>query len=110
MKKIILLLIVLGVTLLLLTGFTSPNNVTLPVYLAVFLVIYLICVFILMLIINLAYIGLQRSKTIFISAVLAFTPVLFLAFGTLSSISVLDFVLVIGLPAVIVWYGLRIGF
>jgi hypothetical protein len=110
MKKIILSIIILGLALLLLMGFTSPNSVTLPVYLAVFLVIYLICIFILILILNLAYANLRYSKKLFISAILAFSPVLFLALGTLSSISVLDFVLVIGLPAIIAWYGLRAGF
>jgi len=110
MKKIILSIIILGISLLLLTGYTSPNNVTLPVYLAVFLIIYLMCLLVLMLILYLAYTNLQRSKKIFVSAVLAFSPVLFLALGTLSSISILDFLLVIGLPLIVVWYGLRMGF
>jgi hypothetical protein len=110
MKKIIFSIIVLLIGFALLLGFTSPNKVTLPVYLAVFAIIYLFCTLVLLIIFQLAYSNMLISKKIFISTVLAFCPVILLALNTLSTISLLDVLLAFGVPLLIVWYGFKRGF
>lgn len=110
MRKIIIAIILLLAAFTLLLGYTSPNNVTLPVYLAVFAVIYLFFALIVFATISLAYNHMARTRIIFLSVVIAFAPVILLALNTISTLSLLDIILALGIPLIVVWYGFKRGF
>lgn len=95
------------ITLVLLLGLTSPVNAPLSIYLAVFFVAYWLCFICIILIIDLAYSQVPRKMRIFTATVLSFSPTILLALASLSSISITDLLLAIGVPAAIVWYGLK---
>jgi hypothetical protein len=101
-----IVLILTGIASLLF-GFTSPNQSSLPTLLLAFSILYLFCAMIFLIIINLAYDDIKKSQGIFIAFVLAFCPVLLLALESLSTVSFIDILLAIGLPVVIVWYGVK---
>ena len=105
--KLILTLILTAILIILLLGYTDPNSVNLVIYLALFALIYVFCSVLIYMIIKVAYSDLSNYKQVFVSIVLAFSPVSLLAIGSLSSLELLDVVLCIGVPSAIVWYGLR---
>ena len=107
MKRKLLLVIILGVLLILLFSFTSPVQTSLPIFLMVFSLLFFFFASLFLIIISLAYDNLRQSQIIFIALVLAFCPVTFLALESLSTISILDILLTIGIPVIIIWYGLK---
>jgi hypothetical protein len=110
MTKIISAIILFVIGLGLLLGLTSPNHVSLLVYLAVFIIIYFICLLILLLILNFTHPDMSMTKRLFIATVLAFAPIILLALNTISTLSLLDILLACGVPSIIVWYGFKRGF
>ncbi|MFO0881843.1 MAG: hypothetical protein U0491_00090 [Candidatus Saccharimonadales bacterium] len=109
MNKRIIILFATIIALIALMGATSPNTARLPLYLVVFSLIYIISMLVIQLFLDIAYSSLTRSEKLFISIVFAFCPAVIMALGSLSSVSFIDIVLAIGVPAIIVWYGLRRG-
>lgn len=109
MIKRILTLLLFGTGLLLLTSATSPVNATLPIYLAVFSLVYMFFVVLLLIVISLMYASYDKTKQYFIAVVLGFSPTILLALASLSTISVIDVLLALGVPAMIVWYGVKRG-
>ncbi|MCK9641774.1 MAG: hypothetical protein M0R39_17865 [Prolixibacteraceae bacterium] len=107
MKKRIFIAIASALILLTVLLASSPGEVSLPIYLAVFIDIYVFCVCMIAIIIDLAYGNLPSRQKTFMSLVLAFTPLSLLALETLSTVSLIDVVLAVGLPALLVWYGLK---
>ena len=109
MIKKILTLLFISTGLLLLTSVTSPVNATLPIYLAVFSLVYFFFVVLFLIIISLTYAGYDKSKQYFFAVVLGFSPTILLALASLSTISIIDVVLALGVPMMIVWYGVKRG-
>ncbi|MEI6237463.1 MAG: hypothetical protein WCP03_02580 [Candidatus Saccharibacteria bacterium] len=107
-KYIVLLLITAG-TLIVTLGLTKPDSNNIAIYLAIFGLTYALSAQIVHLIVKVAYPKIAKSNKLFISIVLAFTPVMLLALSTLNSAKLIDIVLSIGVPVAIVWYGIKQG-
>lgn len=107
MKNNLIVLMASAMALAIVFASTSPNNIGLPVYLGVFSLIYIFCLSVITLVIELAYAKTPKNTRRFIAIVLAFSPTILLAITTLSSLTIIDFLLAVGIPAVIVWYGLK---
>jgi uncharacterized membrane protein len=59
--------------------------------------------------IGLTYLSeLPRRQRILVSVVLGFTPTVLCALMTLGTVSAIDIVLAIAVPALVAWYGIRI--
>jgi hypothetical protein len=107
MKKRLLFLLLTAIILAIFFGSFSPNEAKLPVYLVLFSIIYLFSTQLFSIIIDLAYAKIPKRSRRFAAIVLGFSPTVLLALASLSSITVVDFILAIGIPTIIVWYGLR---
>ena len=109
MNKKIILLITTSLLLVSIFGFISPTSAGLPLYIFVFSLIYIISFLVIILFLDLAYSTLPKAERRFIALVLGFSPTLVLALASLSSLSVIDFALAVGVPIIIIWYGVRRG-
>ena len=107
MKKKLISLTVLAFLLIGIFGFTSPAQIGLPMYLLVFGFVYIFFALLILVIADLAYAKSPEKNRMFGSVVLAFSPTIILAISSLSSLTFVDFLLALGIPIVIVWYGLR---
>lgn len=109
MIKKLLLLATCVVALAFLLALQSPKGAGLPLYLAVFFLVYIICVVVTLLFIELAYSHIGKNKQLFNAVVLGFSPVILLALASLSSLSLVDVLLAVGIPSAVVWYSSRRG-
>ena len=107
MRKKLAYLFFLTLGLFWLLGMTSPSSVKLPIYLLVFSVIYIIFILAILIIASLAYPNTSNSERLFVAVVLSFCPVIVLALESMSTVSLIDTLLAISVPAIIVWYGLK---
>jgi hypothetical protein len=105
-KYIFTLLFSLG-GLLILLGYNEPDGNNIAIYLAVFSLIYIICLQIIYITVRIAYPKISKSNKLFISIVMAFSPIALLALSTLGSMKVIDVLLSIGIPLIIIWYGIK---
>ena len=99
-------------TLLALVGvlsLSSPVGGRAPLFLLVFALVYTVSSLLIRLVLDLAYGGMPVSERRFIALVLAFSPTILLALSSLSTLSVIDIVLAIGVPVIVIWYGVRRG-
>jgi hypothetical protein len=98
------------ITALLITlGTISPNGAKLSTYLVVFSLFYILFTLLCLLFIELAYAHISRYQQVFSAIVIGFSPTILLALASLTSLSIIDVVLALGIPFVIVWYSLRRG-
>lgn len=107
MKNNLIILFASMIALAVVFACTSPDGVGLPVYLAVFSLVYIFCLSVITLVLELAYSKTPKASRRFTAIVLAFSPTILLAIATLSSLTIIDFLLALGIPIVIVWYGLK---
>jgi|GEM_PF-6464487 len=107
MKQKTLVLLFGFIFLVLFLGIISPTSAQLPVYLVLFSIVYTIFAALFSIIIDVAYAKTPKNRRRFTAIVLAFSPTILLALASLSSISVVDFILAVSVPAAIVWYGLH---
>jgi len=107
MKNNLIILCTSTIALAVIFASTSPDGVGLPVYLAVFSLVYIFCLSVITLVLELAYSKTPKTSRRFTAIVLAFSPTILLAIATLSSLTIIDFLLALGIPIVIVWYGLK---
>jgi hypothetical protein len=107
-KKIIALLISI-LCLLAVLASTTPNNARLPLYLIIFSLVYVVSFFVIILFLDLAYTSISASERRFIAIVLGFSPTIIIALASLSSVSVIDIALAVGVPVLVIWYTLRRG-
>jgi hypothetical protein len=107
MKKSILGIISTIFLLVVFTGIVNATEANLLVYLVVFLLLFIIFSLAIGLVLRVAYGAMHKASRIFISFVLAFIPTGILALSSLSSVTVMDFALVLAIPILLVWYGLK---
>jgi hypothetical protein len=93
--------------LMLLASFYNPNDSPLIVFLAIFLILYLLACLIIMIITKLSSTKASSKQTVFIASVLAFCPVTLLSLSSLGNLTLLDAILALGVPGIVVWYGLK---
>lgn len=74
-----------------------------------FLMVYVTSFLLIKIVIDLAYGQVKRNIRLFAGLVLAFTPTILLALSSLSDISIIDVVFAFGVPAIIVWYAIKIN-
>lgn len=95
------------IVLLLLFSFIDASSTSLSIYFFVFALVYLIFSQLINIVIRIGYSSMKQSSRLFISFVLAFIPTGILALSTLSDVTILDFVFVLAIPILVVWYGIR---
>ena len=101
--SLVLLIFIFGTVISIFNPKTSP----LPVFLLIFILGYAaVCVSVLLLL-RWIYPKMSKSRLTFSSCILAFCPIIILALQSVSSLSILNFMLALVLPIVIVWYAFK---
>jgi hypothetical protein len=107
MKKMIIsltiLLLTLGAVLSIFSSKTSP----LPIFLLIFVIGYAVICVSTALLLRWIYPKMSKPRLTFAACVLAFCPIVILALQSVGGLSILNFILALLLPTVIVWYVLK---
>jgi hypothetical protein len=109
MKNKLIATILVAATIVTVMGVVTPVNAQQQVYLVLFSLLYTFFSLVFLVIIDIAYPKVDIHRRRFSAIVLGFSPTLLLAFASLSSVTFIDFILATGIPAAIVWYGIRGG-
>ncbi len=109
MKKKIIILASSITALVIVLGTIPPTGAKLSTYLLVFSLLYVFFTVLCLLFIELAYSHISRYQQLFTAIVLGFSPTILLALASLTSLSIIDVVLAVGVPFIIVWYSLKRG-
>ena len=107
MKKNILGIIFTIILLVVATGIINASKTSLAIYLVIFILVLVVVGLIINLVLMIAYGSMHKTSRVFISFVLAFIPTGILALSSLSSVTIIDFALVLAIPILLVWYGAR---
>jgi hypothetical protein len=109
MKILYILLSVLSASLVILFSIISPTSPNILLFLAIFVEVYLLLIVVSQIIIKVSHSNISKNRALFLSIMFAACPVMLVAIESLSGINWLDLFLVIGIPGLISWYGIRSG-
>jgi hypothetical protein len=107
MKKTILALMSVTIGLLCLFSFYNPKSTPLIIHMAIFVFLYVWFVMALLVIIKTGFYKLKLRRQLFVATILAFFPVAIIALFSVGGLTLLNFIISLGIPTIIVWYGLR---